>query len=84
MKSTILVFALFICSLTTIAQKQTSDKAVIAILKNIKPGMTLADCKKARPNAVLDEQEYAINLNEKIGKNSFRKIFVRNYYSIRF
>lgn len=74
MKSTILVLTLFFCSLTTIAQKQTSDKAVIAILNTIKSGMSLTDCQKARPNGILDEQEYAINLNEKIKKNGIDNI----------
>ncbi|MBX9806873.1 MAG: hypothetical protein K2X95_03640 [Flavobacteriaceae bacterium] len=66
---------LLFLSLITTAQTQTADKVLINIFKDIKPGMTLADCQKARPNTTLDETDSLyINLTEKIEKNGIKNI----------
>ena len=71
---TLFLLPLFFLSLITNAQILTADKALVEIFKGIKPGITLADCQATRPNAILDEDEFAINLNEKIEKDGIKNL----------
>lgn len=74
MKKLFFLPLLFVSLLTT-AQNTSTDKAVKDNLKDIKPGMTLRDCQKEKPNATLDETDSLyINLTEKIEKNGIKNI----------